>query len=104
MQHNATQCNTFRDFRAVAGLVIGVLLLSCCGNRPSPPPEAASSAKPESAPRPPAPDGRPVIVAFGDSLTAGFGADPGKSYPDFLQHELDRRGIRYRVVNAGISG
>jgi acyl-CoA thioesterase-1 len=45
-----------------------------------------------------------VIVAFGDSLTAGFGADPGKSYPDFLQQELDRRGLRYRVVNGGISG
>jgi acyl-CoA thioesterase I len=45
-----------------------------------------------------------VIVAFGDSLTAGFGADPGKSYPDFLQQELDRRGLRYRVANAGISG
>ncbi len=49
-------------------------------------------------------DPRPVIVAFGDSLTAGFGADPGKSYPDFLQQELDRRGYHYRVVNAGISG
>ena len=49
-------------------------------------------------------DSRRVIVAFGDSLTAGFGADPGKSYPDFLQKELDRRGLAYRVVNAGISG
>jgi len=45
-----------------------------------------------------------VIVAFGDSLTAGFGADPGASYPDFLQKELDGNGYRYRVVNAGISG
>ncbi|MGI8745552.1 MAG: arylesterase [Bryobacteraceae bacterium] len=50
------------------------------------------------------PGGRPVIVAFGDSLTAGFGAEPGYSYPDFLQKELDRRGLRWRVVNAGISG
>jgi acyl-CoA thioesterase-1 len=45
-----------------------------------------------------------VIVAFGDSLSAGFGADPGKSYPDFLQKDLDRQGLRYRVVNSGISG
>ena len=51
-----------------------------------------------------APDGRPVIVAFGDSLSAGFGAEPGKSYPDFLQKELDRRHLRYHVVNAGVSG
>jgi acyl-CoA thioesterase I len=51
----------------------------------------------------PAPaDERPLIVAFGDSLTAGHGAR--LSYTDFLQKELDGRGYRYRVVNQGISG
>lgn len=49
-------------------------------------------------------DTRPVIVAFGDSLTAGYGVENGFSYPDFLQKELDRAGRKYRVVNAGISG
>jgi len=52
----------------------------------------------------PAKDLRPVIVCFGDSLTAGFGADPGQSYPDWLQKDIDKRGFRYRVVNLGISG
>jgi acyl-CoA thioesterase-1 len=45
-----------------------------------------------------------VIVAFGDSLSAGFGADPGKSFPDFLQKDLTAAGLRWRVVNAGVSG
>jgi acyl-CoA thioesterase I len=45
-----------------------------------------------------------VIVAFGDSLTAGFGADPGKSFPDFLQKDLDQAGLHWHVVNAGVSG
>jgi acyl-CoA thioesterase-1 len=45
-----------------------------------------------------------VIVAFGDSLTAGFGAEPGNSFPDYLQKELDRSGLRWRVANAGVSG
>ena len=45
-----------------------------------------------------------MIVAFGDSLSAGFGADPGQSFPDFVQKELNQRGYRYRMVNAGISG
>jgi len=45
-----------------------------------------------------------VIVAFGDSLTAGFGAEPGNSFPDYLQKELDRGGLRWRVANAGVSG
>ena len=45
-----------------------------------------------------------MIVAFGDSLTAGYGADPGKSFPDFLQKDLDAAGLRWHVVNAGVSG
>jgi len=45
-----------------------------------------------------------VIVAFGDSLTAGFGAEPGRSYPDYLQKLLDDHQLAYRVVNAGVSG
>jgi acyl-CoA thioesterase-1 len=53
---------------------------------------------------PPTSDTRPVIVAFGDSLSAGFGADPGKSFPDFLQRDLDAAGLHWRVVNAGVSG
>jgi acyl-CoA thioesterase-1 len=49
-------------------------------------------------------DTRPVIVAFGDSLTAGYGTNAGESYPDYLQHDLNARGFHYRVVNEGISG
>jgi acyl-CoA thioesterase-1 len=54
--------------------------------------------------QPPVHDDRPVIVAFGDSLTAGYGTDNGNSYPDFLDRDLNAKGFRYRVVNAGISG
>ena len=57
---------------------------------------------PPVAPQPAPVDDRPVIVAFGDSLTAGHGA--ALSYTDFLQKELDAKGYRYRVVNQGISG
>jgi acyl-CoA thioesterase I len=45
-----------------------------------------------------------VVVAFGDSLTAGFGADAGKSFPDFLQKDLAQAGLDWRVVNEGVSG
>jgi acyl-CoA thioesterase-1 len=57
-----------------------------------------------AAPPPTLRDTRPVIVAFGDSLSAGFGAEPGKSFPDFLQKDLDAAGLHWRVVNAGVSG
>ena len=49
-------------------------------------------------------DDRPVIVAFGDSLSAGYGLEAGEAYPDYLQEALDAKGYRYRVVNQGISG
>jgi len=56
----------------------------------------------------PAPNGtkdtRPLLVCFGDSLTAGYGTDPGESYPDYLQSDLNTKGYNYRVVNAGVSG
>jgi acyl-CoA thioesterase I len=45
-----------------------------------------------------------VIAAFGDSISAGLGVEPGKSYPDDLQRLLDASGYRYRVVNLGVSG
>jgi acyl-CoA thioesterase I len=63
---------------------------------PTPPPTAVPATTVN--------DKRPLIVCFGDSLTAGYGADPGKSYPDYLQTDLDAKGYQYRVVNEGVSG
>ena len=45
-----------------------------------------------------------VIVAFGDSLTAGQGVAPDESYPALLAAKLRTDGYSYRVVNAGVSG
>jgi acyl-CoA thioesterase-1 len=47
---------------------------------------------------------RPVLVCFGDSITAGYGLQAGQSYPDFLQQKLDSRGYHYDVNNQGTSG
>jgi len=91
-------------------------LIGCHADTPTKPEKNLDTAKsvpaaesPVAAPAvtPPPPainDKRPVIVCFGDSLTAGYGADFGKSYPDYLQVDLDAKGYRYRVINQGISG
>ena len=47
---------------------------------------------------------RPKIIAFGDSLTAGFGLSEKESYPFLLQQKLKADGYDYEVVNAGVSG
>lgn len=46
----------------------------------------------------------PKIIAFGDSLTAGFGLAETESYPYLLQQRLKADGYNYEVVNAGVSG
>ena len=74
-------------------------LSSLHSDAPAAPKVADSSAAPANIQ-----DARPIIVAFGDSLTAGFGTDPGQSYPDALQKDLDAQGYAYRVANAGVSG
>ena len=98
---------------SLAILAALITTLSGChtGNTPKQPEQPASTnpaaETPIAVPQP-APsttnDKRPLIVCFGDSLTAGYGADFGKSYPDYLQADLDARGYHYRVVNQGISG
>jgi acyl-CoA thioesterase I len=47
---------------------------------------------------------RPILVCYGDSITAGYGLQSGQSYPDFLQQKLDSRGYHYKIDNQGTSG
>jgi acyl-CoA thioesterase-1 len=60
------------------------------------------AAQPPAA-QPPSHD-QPVIVCYGDSITAGYGLAHGEAYPDFLQKKLDVQGYRYKVINQGTSG
>ncbi len=45
-----------------------------------------------------------VIVAFGDSLVAGYQLAPGDSFPARLEAALRQDGETVRVINAGVSG
>ena len=44
------------------------------------------------------------IVAFGDSLLAGFGLRANESFPAQLEIALKKRGHEVEIVNAGVSG
>jgi acyl-CoA thioesterase-1 len=48
--------------------------------------------------------GQQLVLAFGDSLTAGYQLRPNESFPARLEAELRRQGRDVRVVNAGVSG
>jgi len=45
-----------------------------------------------------------TVLAFGDSLTAGYGLPRGQSLPDQLQAALKARGFDIQMINAGVSG
>jgi acyl-CoA thioesterase-1 len=67
---------------------------------------AAEDREPALDRAPPAPAGgeRGRIVFLGTSLTAGLGLDPDQAYPALIQRKLDAEGLRFEVVNAGVSG
>jgi acyl-CoA thioesterase-1 len=45
-----------------------------------------------------------TLLFYGDSITAGYGLDPGEAYPALLQQKIDDAGLQWKVVNAGLSG
>jgi acyl-CoA thioesterase-1 len=46
----------------------------------------------------------PVILDFGDSLTAGYGLMPEQAFPARLEMWLRAHGVPVRVINAAVSG
>jgi len=65
----------------------GLLALSVWGARPGSPAAAEG-----------------VVVALGDSLTAGYGVAQDEAWPALVNAQLRQEGYAYRVVNAGVSG
>jgi len=49
-------------------------------------------------------DNEIVIVAFGDSLVAGYQLPPQAAFPVQLEKALKEKGYNARVMNAGVSG
>jgi acyl-CoA thioesterase I len=85
-------------------VVVLAVSLAACARREDPEQTPVPESRRETTQTPPQTDTRPVIAAFGDSLSAGFGVEPGKSYPDDLQRLLDAAGYHYRIANLGVSG
>lgn len=78
----------------VAGLCQFVLACSPGGDAPRTQKPPAAEAAFEG----------PLVVAFGDSLFAGYGLEPSQGFAPALERALVKRGVRARVVNAGVSG
>ena len=92
---------TIRIFIFACSILL-VLLAAGCGRGVEA--DRAQNRMRQPLKTPQASGNRPKIIAFGDSLTAGFGLTEKESYPYLLQQKLKAEGLDYEVVNAGVSG
>ncbi len=84
------------------GAVAIVQLLTACSGEPAANNAAAPVAEAQNAAAPIA-DGK-LVVAFGDSLYAGYGVAQNESFPFRLERKLRAQGLAVQVRNAGVSG
>ena len=78
--------------------------LAACGEADEATIERSGPSAPIEAEAPLVQGEQRTIIAFGDSLFAGYNVPKDKAYPAMLQNALRARGIDARVVNAGVSG
>lgn len=89
-------------------LMLGGLLIALAACDPkSETSQTLRDAKPTATTSRPAAkpvDGQKTILFFGNSLTAGYGVEPAQAFPALVGRHLDSVGLKYKVVNAGLSG
>ena len=91
--------------KGVWSIILALSLAACSGDAPAEEAaDAGSDINAEAAPPVPVMGPEMDIVAFGNSLFAGYNVDKEDSYPSKLQNALRARGVNARVTNAGISG
>ncbi|QFT78432.1 arylesterase [Erythrobacter sp. THAF29] len=93
--------------RFMAAIAVMPLALAACGesteNASAVPAEGTARAEGD-LPAIPVMGPEVDILAFGDSLFAGYGVDKSDSYPAKLEAALRSRGINADIANAGVSG
>lgn len=90
--------------------MIGLYLLlicisfSACKDEKSKPIQSQSNVKAEVLSVDKNKTDHKVILFYGNSLTAGYGLDENESFPSRIEDRIDSLGLKYTVVNAGLSG
>lgn len=91
-----------RQYGACALLV--QLVMGCSPSAPEPRNDAAMAVNDTAQANHPQPANAKLVVAFGDSLYAGYNLGPKEGFAPVLESLLEKRGIAAEVVNAGVSG
>ncbi len=86
------------------GFIAAIALAACSSEAPVDAPRTQPGAIAEGELAVPVMGAEVRIIAFGDSLFAGYGLADPEGYPERLEAALRGRGINARVVDAGVSG
>ena len=84
-------------------LLLAVQFVAACSQDAAPVPQQQAETRQATAKIAETADEQ-LVLAFGDSLYAGYGLDQDQSFPAVLERQLEGQGIPARVVNAGVSG
>ena len=79
--------------------VFSALLFGCSGNNATKEENQTSTSQEIEIE-----EDRPVVLFFGNSLTAGYGLDEEDAFPALIQDKIDSAGLEYVVINGGLSG
>ena len=85
-------------------VLVAAMLLAACADDAPPAPAETGEARNDPAPQAEISGEERRILAFGDSLFAGYGLAADEGYPEKLEAALRARGINARVADAGVSG
>lgn len=99
----------FFDFRQTSYSVISGLMLlltawGCGSSDTKTESKTGSDTAQATASRPATTAKKPIVLFYGNSLTAGYGVEPAQAFPALVGQKIDSAGLNYQVVNAGLSG
>ena len=87
-----------------AGLALIPFGFSCNSGSTTKTDEPADTTRATAQTTPPPVNKQPVVLFFGNSLSAGLGVEPEEAFPALVGDKIKAAGLNYRVVNAGLSG
>lgn len=96
--------NRLARFAQYAGVLLLLQGLWGCSDNNNPVSQATTAAPASDMVSRQAITDAPLVVAFGDSLYAGYGLGPNEGFPAKLEKALKEKGISATISNAGVSG
>ncbi|WP_158855971.1 arylesterase [Lunatibacter salilacus] len=87
------------NYKIIIFYVFAFLIMGCTGNNSTKEENQTSTSQEIEIE-----EDRPVVLFFGNSLTAGYGLDEEDAFPALIQDKIDSAGLEYLVINGGLSG